>query len=69
MGGFKILVVAVCAISALGAIADGKEKQKGFIALFAASGVLFLASAGCLRIRQLPHRRPRPPIYARRNGG
>ena len=44
MGGFKILLMAVCAISALGAIADGKEKRKGFIALFAASGVLFLAS-------------------------
>lgn len=44
MEEFKVLLIAVCAISALGAIADGKEKQKGFIALFAASGVLFLAS-------------------------
>lgn len=42
MEGFKILLIAVCAISALGAIADGEEKQKGFIALFVASGVLFL---------------------------
>lgn len=44
MEKFKILLMAVCAISALGAIADGEEKQKGFIALFVASGVLFLAS-------------------------
>ena len=44
MEEFKVLLIAVCAISALGAIADGEEKQKGFIALFVASGVLFLAS-------------------------
>jgi MFS-type transporter involved in bile tolerance (Atg22 family) len=42
--GFRILLLAVCAISALGAIADGKDRQKGFVALFATSGVLFLAS-------------------------
>lgn len=44
MEEFKILLMAVCAISALGAIADVKEKQDGFIALFAVSGVLFLVS-------------------------
>lgn len=42
--GFRILLLAVCAISALGAIADGEDRQKGFVALFATSGVLFLAS-------------------------
>lgn len=41
---FKILLMAVCAISALGAVSDGKEKQKGFVALFAASGMLFLVA-------------------------
>lgn len=41
---FKILLMAVCAISALGAVADGKERQKGFVALFIASGVLFLVA-------------------------
>ncbi len=44
MEEFKILLIVVCAISALGAIADGKEKQKGFIALFATSGALFIVS-------------------------
>lgn len=44
VGVFRILLLAVCAISALGAIADGKDRQKGFIALFATSGALFLVS-------------------------
>lgn len=44
MEEFKILLMVVCAISALGAIAGGEEKQKGFVALFVASGALFLAS-------------------------
>ena len=44
MGEFQILLAAVCGISALGAVADGKEKQKGFIVLFVVSGLLFLAS-------------------------
>ena len=44
MDWFRIMLAVVCAISALGAIADGKENRKGFMALFFASGVLFLAS-------------------------